>query len=321
MQYYEALGLEPKLALDPEDLQEALLRAQPPVASRPVQPRHGRRARRSPGYDGACLTTPFVPCAIRSRAPSIFSKNAASSFQRRSAGAARRSLRAEHGAGGIARRRRFGAAAADRMPQANGSCEMRTEIDAGLAELFRGYDASENPADAGRDSPRARTGGAISRTWFGCRKYEEGIECPPFKLILARRKSQIVGIDLGTTNSLVAVMDLTGPRILSGHRAQRGFRHAGIGRSHRRRGGSRHADHASGAHRVFGEAADGPRDRGRCQDELKLFPFHLADGSESVLQLAAGRQDHDAAGSLGAHPAQAETRRRSALWASRSRKP
>ena len=28
--------------------------------------------------------------------------------------------------------------------------------------------------------------------------------------------SKIVGIDLGTTNSLVAVMDLTGPRILSG---------------------------------------------------------------------------------------------------------
>src|ERR1700754_4580339 len=28
------------------------------------------------------------------------------------------------------------------------------------------------------------------------------------------RQSKIVGIDLGTTNSLVAVMDLTGPRIL-----------------------------------------------------------------------------------------------------------
>ena len=28
------------------------------------------------------------------------------------------------------------------------------------------------------------------------------------------RHSKIVGIDLGTTNSLIAVMDLTGPRIL-----------------------------------------------------------------------------------------------------------
>ena len=30
------------------------------------------------------------------------------------------------------------------------------------------------------------------------------------------RNRKIVGIDLGTTNSLVAVMELTGPRILSG---------------------------------------------------------------------------------------------------------
>src|SRR3954467_4562137 len=30
------------------------------------------------------------------------------------------------------------------------------------------------------------------------------------------KKSRVVGIDLGTTNSLVAFMDLTGPRILPG---------------------------------------------------------------------------------------------------------
>ena len=40
-------------------------------------------------------------------------------------------------------------------------------------------------------------------------------------------QSQIVGIDLGTTNSLVAVMDLTGPRIIPGataiNCAERGF--------------------------------------------------------------------------------------------------
>ena len=32
----------------------------------------------------------------------------------------------------------------------------------------------------------------------------------------AQKSSKIVGIDLGTTNSLVDVMELTGPRILSG---------------------------------------------------------------------------------------------------------
>src|SRR5450432_4746056 len=37
-----------------------------------------------------------------------------------------------------------------------------------------------------------------------------------FQIDFGGLKSKIVGIYLGTTNSLVAVMDLTGPRILSG---------------------------------------------------------------------------------------------------------
>ena len=37
-----------------------------------------------------------------------------------------------------------------------------------------------------------------------------------FQIDFGASKSKIVGIDLGTTNSLVAVMELTGPRILSG---------------------------------------------------------------------------------------------------------
>ncbi len=37
-----------------------------------------------------------------------------------------------------------------------------------------------------------------------------------FQIDFGGEKSPIVGIDLGTTNSLVAVMELTGPRILSG---------------------------------------------------------------------------------------------------------
>ena len=37
-----------------------------------------------------------------------------------------------------------------------------------------------------------------------------------FQIDFGHAKPRIVGIDLGTTNSLVAVMELTGPRILSG---------------------------------------------------------------------------------------------------------
>src|SRR3984885_6472923 len=42
-------------------------------------------------------------------------------------------------------------------------------------------------------------------------------EAKPSEIDFGKPKSsKIVGIDLGTTNSLVAVMELTGPRILSG---------------------------------------------------------------------------------------------------------
>ncbi len=38
----------------------------------------------------------------------------------------------------------------------------------------------------------------------------------PLQIDFGHSKPHLVGIDLGTTNSLVAVMELTGPRILSG---------------------------------------------------------------------------------------------------------
>ena len=53
MQYYEALGLEPKTRARFGGSAEAVLRAQPRVASRPVQPRHSRRAPAIPGHDCA----------------------------------------------------------------------------------------------------------------------------------------------------------------------------------------------------------------------------------------------------------------------------
>ena len=46
------------------------------------------------------------------------------------------------------------------------------------------------------------------------------------------------------------------------------------------------------------------------QEELKLFPFRIAEGSESVIRIAAGREDFHAAGDLGAHPAAIEEERR-----------
>src|SRR3984957_16999196 len=101
----------------------------------------------------------------------------------------------------------------------------------------------------------------------------------------------IVGIDLGTTNSLVAFMDLTGPRIIPGADGDKLVPSV--------------VSIAPGGEVVVGNAArellltqpersvySVKRLMGRglpdVQDELMLFPFHIAPGSDSVIQLQLG---------------------------------
>src|ERR1700687_3248262 len=101
-------------------------------------------------------------------------------------------------------------------------------------------------------------------------------------------KSPIVGIDLGTTNSLVAVMELTGPRILSGivpsvvSVAPSGEVIAG---SDAREMLLTHPDRT-----VYSVKRLVGRGLADIQDELKLFPFHIAPSSESVLKLQLGEK-------------------------------
>ena len=99
---------------------------------------------------------------------------------------------------------------------------------------------------------------------------------------------RIVGIDLGTTNSLVAVMDLTGPRILSGivpsvvSVNESGEVLAG---SEAREMLITHPERTVySVKRLMG------RGLADVQDELKLFPFRLAEGGESVLKLQLGEK-------------------------------
>ena len=107
-----------------------------------------------------------------------------------------------------------------------------------------------------------------------------------FQIDFGNTQSQIVGIDLGTTNSLVAVMDLTGPRILSGivpsvvSVTPSGEVIAG---AEAREMLITHPERSVySVKRLMGRgAAD-------IQEELKLFPFHLADSSDSVLRLQLG---------------------------------
>src|SRR5215469_9246129 len=88
-------------------------------------------------------------------------------------------------------------------------------------------------------------------------------------------QSKIIGIDLGTTNSLVAVMDLTGPRILSGivpsvvSVTESGEVIAGAE--------ARDALVTHPERTVYSVKRLMGRGLADIQDELKLFPFRIAE--------------------------------------------
>jgi len=108
----------------------------------------------------------------------------------------------------------------------------------------------------------------------------------PLQIDFGNAPSKIVGIDLGTTNSLIAVMELTGPRILSGivpsvvSVAPSGEVVAGAP--------ARESLIAHPERAVYSVKRLMGRGLYDIQEELRLFPFHVAEGSESVLKLRLG---------------------------------
>ncbi|MGC2661847.1 MAG: Fe-S protein assembly chaperone HscA [Bryobacteraceae bacterium] len=105
------------------------------------------------------------------------------------------------------------------------------------------------------------------------------------------RKSKIVGIDLGTTNSLVAYMDLTGPRIVEDAEGRKivpsivsldahGALIAGEP--------ARELLLTSPERTVYSVKRLMGRGVADIQQELKLFPFRIAEDSESVIKLKLG---------------------------------
>jgi len=102
-----------------------------------------------------------------------------------------------------------------------------------------------------------------------------------------------VGIDLGTTNSLVAYMDPTGPRVIPGTDGGRllpsvvSCTRGGemvVGERARRMLASEPERTVYSVKRLMGR---GIADVG---EEVKLFPFRIAEGSESVLRLRLGEE-------------------------------
>jgi len=101
----------------------------------------------------------------------------------------------------------------------------------------------------------------------------------------------IVGIDLGTTNSLVAFMDLTGPRIIPGTDGDMLVPsvvsvmpdgEVVVGNAARELLMTQPDRSVYSVKRLMG------RGRDDVKDELKLFPFRIASGSEAVIQLQLG---------------------------------
>jgi len=101
----------------------------------------------------------------------------------------------------------------------------------------------------------------------------------------------IVGIDLGTTNSLVAFMDLTGPRIIPGADGDKlvpsvvSIAQGGevvVGNPARELLITQPERTVYSVKRLMGRGIED------VAEELKLFPFRIASGSESVIQLQLG---------------------------------
>jgi Fe-S protein assembly chaperone HscA len=116
----------------------------------------------------------------------------------------------------------------------------------------------------------------------------------PFQIDFGRpQKSRVVGIDLGTTNSLVAFMDLTAPKIIAGEDGRKivpsvvSYTESGeilVGEKARDELITHPERTVYSVKRLMGRGvAD-------VQDELKLFPFRIAAGSESVIRLELGEK-------------------------------
>jgi len=107
------------------------------------------------------------------------------------------------------------------------------------------------------------------------------------------RKSKIVGIDLGTTNSLVAYLDLTGPKIIEDAEGRKIVPSVvSLVENGRLVAGEPARDllltqperTIYSVKRLMGR---GVRD---VQDELKLFPFRITSEGDSVIQLRLGER-------------------------------
>ncbi len=107
------------------------------------------------------------------------------------------------------------------------------------------------------------------------------------------RQSKVVGIDLGTTNSLVAYMDLTGPRIIEDPEGRPIVPSiVSLAENDRLVAGEKARERliTHPERTVYSVKRLMGRGVGDVQSELKLFPFRIAQDSEAVIKLALGER-------------------------------
>jgi molecular chaperone DnaK len=104
---------------------------------------------------------------------------------------------------------------------------------------------------------------------------------------------RVIGIDLGTTNSLVAYMDVTAPKVIPGEDGDRlvpsvvsvtPYGDVIVGNPARRLLITQPGRTVYSVKRLMGRGVTD------VQEELKLFPFRIAPGSESVIQIQLGEK-------------------------------
>src|ERR1035441_6777864 len=112
-----------------------------------------------------------------------------------------------------------------------------------------------------------------------------------FQIDFGNDRDRIVGIDLGTTNSLVAYLNLTSPEVIPGEDGDRlvpsvvSLTPEGeviVGNLARRLLIDAPERTVYSIKRLMGRGVED------VQDELKLFPFRIAEGSESVIKIKLG---------------------------------
>ena len=141
---------------------------------------------------------------------------------------------------------------------------------------------------------------------------------------LFNHMGKIIGIDLGTTNSCVAVMEAGQPTVIAnqeGHRTTPSvvaFTKSGerlVGQVAKRQAITNPENTIFSIKRFMGRRYD------EVSEEMKMVPYKVVRGDNGDARVDIMRQEVFAARDLGHDPDQAEGSRRSPIWARRSPRP